>query len=460
MNSSSQAPAKKRKRTSDTGSNPSKRVSLQDKRESGKLKVQYEDADIVCPVIAESAGIALNPKLAFQPYKRERRSRRRGQPAESRGHDLLLQSSQHPRIDYTATADVDDTIGKDLTHYVGVYDSNDNTLKIVPARKLIVRGSLREKPAPAESENADGKSFHKAFELRRELGMEFGTVKTKKHLQAQASNALAQGTVLGGPKAELDRDDPLVKAMLAAMPKTDAAATSRETLQLEIDAAKPRPDANLNAETADMVYTPESVIGQELMSYVTVQPWIEAIEAGNDVQLGSQYVARRLKELVDGGDIKRLKCLRYLLFLVEVYQKIQEKGKRMKRWPKKEDLLSSLSDGSEDLIEKSKRKFSEDRGDVSRWHLDLLITHIAALTLIIDEFDTDTFDIRNDLHLENQDMTQYFREIGCKVKSVPENEYKKWGIKSKADASTHRMARLKLPLEFPKIRAILNNKRR
>lgn len=57
-------------------------------------------------------------------------------------------------------------------------------------------------------------------------------------------------------------------------------------------------------------------------------------------------------------------------------------------------------------------------------------------------------------------MAQYFREIGCKVANVPEKDYKKWGIRSKAEASTHKLARLKLPLDFPKQRVIVNKNRR
>jgi len=56
-------------------------------------------------------------------------------------------------------------------------------------------------------------------------------------------------------------------------------------------------------------------------------------------------------------------------------------------------------------------------------------------------------------------MTQYFHEIGCKVAAPTEAER----IKLKIDASeksTHRIAKLKLPLEFPKTRTPAAKKRR
>lgn len=56
-------------------------------------------------------------------------------------------------------------------------------------------------------------------------------------------------------------------------------------------------------------------------------------------------------------------------------------------------------------------------------------------------------------------MTQYFREIGCKVAPPTEGER----IKLKIDASeksTHRIAKLKLPLDFPVTRTPATRKRR
>ncbi len=41
---------------------------------------------------------------------------------------------------------------------------------------------------------------------------------------------------------------------------------------------------------------------------------------------------------------------------------------------------------------------------MTKWHVDKLITYIAALTLIVDDFEVDTYDIREDLRLE---PTQY-----------------------------------------------------
>lgn len=55
-------------------------------------------------------------------------------------------------------------------------------------------------------------------------------------------------------------------------------------------------------------------------------------------------------------------------------------------------------------------------------------------------------------------MSKYFREIGCKVVALSEDERVKLGY-SKAEAAAHKQAKLRLPLEFPKQRTPRQKKR-
>ena len=40
--------------------------------------------------------------------------------------------------------------------------------------------------------------------------------------------------------------------------------------------------------------------------------------------------------------------------------------------------------------------------ELNKWHVDNLITHMAAISLFIDGYKTDTCDLREDLRLENK----------------------------------------------------------
>lgn len=105
-----------------------------------------------------------------------------------------------------------------------------------------------------------------------------------------------------------------------------------------------------------------------------------------------------------------------------------------------------------------------------RWNIDNLMTHIAAAALIIDNFTVDVNDLRDDLKLENKEyvkdmiiwyrtyanpigsIKQYFHEIGCKIAAPTEGERTNLKI-SKAEAVNHFQAKLKLPLNFPRVKA-------
>ena len=39
---------------------------------------------------------------------------------------------------------------------------------------------------------------------------------------------------------------------------------------------------------------------------------------------------------------------------------------------------------------------------LTKWHIDKLITYVAALTLIIDDYEVDTYDIQEDLRLDDK----------------------------------------------------------
>jgi DNA-directed RNA polymerase I subunit RPA49 len=73
------------------------------------------------------------------------------------------------------------------------------------------------------------------------------------------------------------------------------------------------------------------------------------------------------------------------------------------------------------------------------------------MSLFIDSYNTDTEDLRNDLRLERPKVGAYFQELGCVVESPNEIEKNKIKLKNQ-DHRGHRIARLRIPLEFPKPR--------
>lgn len=81
------------------------------------------------------------------------------------------------------------------------------------------------------------------------------------------------------------------------------------------------------------------------------------------------------------------------------------------------------------------------------------------MALIIDNFVSDTHDIREDLKLEVPQIAKYYSELGCPV-TMPTDKERAAQKLSKAEVSAHKVARLKLPLVFPKMKVPIKAKRK
>ncbi len=88
----------------------------------------------------------------------------------------------------------------------------------------------------------------------------------------------------------------------------------------------------------------------------------------------------------------------------------------------------------------------------------MVLSHILALTLVVDDFKTDVKDIRQDLKIELKDLKSLFKELGCPLRNPTETELKSLRI-PKAESALHQHAQLKLPLTFPKARVPVKRRR-
>jgi DNA-directed RNA polymerase I subunit RPA49 len=236
--------------------------------------------------------------------------------------------------------------------------------------------------------------------------------------------------------------------MLESMAEAASGIATREELAAAVDEAKPRPKANMATQNVQDVYTIESLIGEDILKLVPVKEWQDAAKAKKEVITKSKYVARRLQRVAIANDVQKLRVLRYLLSVLEFFGSARTKGKGVRVLPHKDALRAAVPGVPEAVVENIRRKFSVN-GQMLRYQTDLLITHVCALALIVDNFEVDMYDLREDLHLEVKEISQYFREIGARVVAAGEEQRKKLGL-DKAAAAQHKLAKLKLPLDFPK----------
>ncbi|EAS30577.3 DNA-directed RNA polymerase I subunit RPA49 [Coccidioides immitis RS] len=468
-------PEKKRKRASEKHDRPSKKPAIESVMPPLKVKFIENDAGPV-PVIASTPGIRLPESLSLQAYTKPR-AKRASTTATTNSDvissELLLHSSSHPKLDFTAREGVDQ-LDSLWNHYVAIYDPKRNALQLVEARKVTVRSSLRE-AVPDEEEESD-EEVKTAFSKRSALAEAFGTKQSRKAIQSIAENALLSNAPGGAPNAA-------ESALLSSMPKDEISTVPAEkTAQQEIQAAKPLPQPNLSAQHPSDVYSLDSLIpgGLSTLHSMPIRDWQNSLAKSEAILTRSRFVSRRVEAVGKSGDKTQLQLLRFILLLIEFAGSLKptrgadKASPGSKKLPLREDLRRKLSEATnpknstapqfvtDSLIDSLRRKFVPQGAILARNDITFLLTTICALTLHIppasgaphapNELATDPADLRDDLSLENQTALQYFKELGCRIDKPRESEYAKWGIKKgKTEAAMKRIARLRIPVEFPKV---------
>jgi DNA-directed RNA polymerase I subunit RPA49 len=395
--------------------------------------------------------------------------------ANENGSELLLHSSDHPRIDFTAT-EGGTCIDKYLKHYVAVYDPVTGQLDIAEAKKMTVRGTVRQ-AEPAEEDETPFQPTSN-YSSRNALTNIFGTKKSKKLVQSRAEN------VLYSRGEDPDAANPFADALLSSMPEAEAESTTSDGRVLDtaaaIQAAKPLPTPDLTATDVSQAYPLSNLVfPTPWSSTLTAMPtseWRTLVSEGKSVDTRSRYVALRLAPITqaanahptpDSPQTTTLQLLRYILLLVEFAHALRRFGSGGQRflpiskWPS--GWLTDHSHIPSPLLNALMKKYWPTGGArPTSFDLTLLQTTILALTLHIPPPSghhgpgvvvTDPTDIQLDLSLEAKDARKYFRELGCRVEAATDEELSTWGIRRRSDQAARMMfAKLRVPLKFPQVR--------
>lgn len=281
-------------------------------------------------------------------------------------------------------------------------------------------------------------------DLRVDLGQTFGTRKAKKAIESNVLNAISPRKQPGDNTPT--KIDAASRAMLTSVGEVTSTMATREQLDAVVNDAKPVPKANTDAEEIQDAYDPEDVIGADVLNLVPIREWQEKARHNENIQSASRFVAHRVNTIAANDEAEtRLRVLRYLSFVLVFYLSTKpgrEKGTR--RVAQRDDLREALAPAPEAVVENIRRKFS-DAGQMRKFHIDLLMTHCAVFACIVDNFEVDTQNLKDDLRIDQKVMNQYFQEIGGRVRPVA----------MKGEGRSTHVARLTLPLSFPKQRHLV-----
>ncbi|KAJ5104982.1 hypothetical protein NUU61_002329 [Penicillium alfredii] len=488
---------KKRKRSSDRHERPSKKPALQLHALPPLAASVVEDKSELAPVIASTPGLQCSTSLRWNPYIKTRENVPRSATSNRNPgivlSEVLLQSSDHAKMDFVGREGTGDDADSQLKHYVAVVDPERKTWQLVEVRRATLRGAVRTKRAAEEEFDEEMNNMRAQ---RTALTNTFGTKQSRKAVQSMAENAQLSNAPAGAvPEAGA--------ALLSSLPADVATGvTKANNVQAEVQAAKPLPTADLSAAHPSDVYPLETLVpnGNSTLSQLNgVDEWKQQVEAGLGVSTYSRYASNRIPAVVSSDNATHLQVLRFIQLLMEFARSLKNMGRDAKgggpgskRLPPREDLRRILSNvtgapkgaakpadnaatASSDLLPESvvdavRRRFAPNGGFLTKHDLTLLHTTICALTLHIppqpardggssslggnapNELATDPSDLRDDLRVDSNTIYQYFRELGCRIDRPRETEFAKWNIKGgRAEANARRVARLRVPVEFPKV---------
>lgn len=388
---------------------------------------------------------------------------------------MLLHSSDHDTLNFTAVETrTTNALESHLKHYVAVYDPETRDLTVTEAKNVAARTQIRQYETPNENEEA--------YSTRLRLTEAFGTKKSKKAVQAMAENRLsARGT----------ENDPLSQAIQAsvALDHTDAIATDSALSN------KPLPRANLNTEDIREVYALSELVfpsGTTTLDSMSIAYWADSASKNRPIKLNSHFISNRIGPLFQVQKatetsetqtheriIQQIQLLRYLDLLLQIHRFLAAQRKRFRipppaMWPEK--TIESSFDIS--TVKGILSRLFPDKS-TSASSMTLLRTTILAITLHIPpagrtpDYQTliaEPTDIAKDLGIERDEITRLYRELGCKNGPLNDTEMSIFGLsklKGALDANGEpvnfkkvKFAKLRFPVEFPKVSQGRREKRR
>lgn len=281
------------------------------------------------------------------------------------------------------------------------------------------------------------------LEARAALGETFGTKKAKLAIKAQERN-----------KVDVSAMETVVDHLQESIQKSTQALPSKEEAQATADSTRLVPPYNAEATIPSDVYSLHSIIPEAEWKTLSATPFLVVGQNQRTPLLPfkrSKWINQHLHSICESTSPSKtnIKILLYISYMM-VFRKLATQSNlgKISLQEKLGSMPSAIADGllsrfTENARSSSKPQFTSQKET-------LLLTHMFALCLRIDDYATDTELIAKDLSQSTHSINTLFKSMGCQIAKLTLTDLKRLGLPD--SAAEAKRALLKVPLEFPKLR--------
>ncbi|KAI6148088.1 Rpa49 subunit specific to nuclear RNA polymerase I [Pisolithus tinctorius] len=310
-------------------------------------------------------------------------------------------------------------------YLIGVHDKKTGKTTIRPAPLHILTRDVKA----LKGQEPIAVSALQPLEARAALGESFGIKKAELAIKTQEQN-----------KVDVSAMETAVDHLQESIQKSTRALPSKEEAQATADSTRLVPP-----------YNAEATVPSELrfwsLDKTNEYRFFRFKDPNGSISICVQSATLHL--LAKPTCTSSAKILQYIAYMMLFWQlAIQSNLGKVSLQEKLTSMPSVVADGLLSRFTESARTSSKSQFTSQKEML--LLTHMFALCLRVDDYATNTEIIAKDLSQSTQSINTLFKSMGCQIAKPTVADLKRLGLPDSAAETKH--ASLKVPLEFPKPR--------
>ncbi|KAF9239431.1 Rpa49 subunit specific to nuclear RNA polymerase I [Melanogaster broomeanus] len=417
-------------------------ASKKRKRDNGDdAKVSFTLSDQpksqVGPVVANFPAIQPSKSTTFKCYQT---SKKAIASADGDEDSPTLIAGETDAVDFFSSEETQ-RASSGSRYFVAVHNKRTGVTTIRQAPLHILTHQVKALKTLKPSEV----SVLQRLEARAALGESFGTKKAKLAIKAQARN-----------KVDVSAMDAVADHLQESIQRNTQALPSKEEAQATANSTRLIPAYNADAETPSEIYPLHNIIPEAEWKALSTAAISDASTSKERTAFlpyqRSSWVNQHLNLVCASPSPSKthIKILMYISAMMSFRVLTFRAFDKSTIHEKLAAIPSIVVDGLLSRFTETARGLDTVSGSTSQTET-MLLTHMFALCLRVDDYATDTTLISSDLSQKVATVNTLFKSLGCKINKLTVTELKRLGLPD--SAGEIKRAVLSTPLEFPKPRS-------